>query len=232
MKDLFKYFVVAFSALLPLVNPPGSALELLSIVRSQPQAIYKRLALKIAINMALLFAAFALGGSYILSFFGISVHILQVAGGAVVVALAWCLLNQPEPEAVATDDKIERESIEESQKHWESRTFYPLTFPVTVGPGGVAVMITLGAQARARDFGSDLNAYAGLMLAVVVLSAMVYACYAYAPYLARKVSSTTVHGILRLMAFLMLCIGAQIAWNGLSPLLAATHDPAVTQAQH
>ncbi|MDE1177008.1 MAG: MarC family protein [Edaphobacter sp.] len=64
-----------------------------------------------------------------------------------------------------------------------------------------------------------LLARVGLMIAVLVLSALVYLCYGYAPQIAARISPTTVHGILRVIAFILLCIGVQIAWNGLEALL-------------
>jgi multiple antibiotic resistance protein len=219
MDEFFKHFALGFSALLPLINPPGSAMEFLGIVGLQPNAVYKRLARKIAINTVLFFAIFGLAGSYLLQFFGISVNILQVGGGIVVAAMGWSLLNQPEAEKTKEDTAIQEEASETLSSSWESRAFYPLTFPVTAGPGGIAVMLTLSAHVRNHPLSFSLFAYSGLMLAVVALSVLVYFCYAYAPAIARKVAPGTVHGILRVIAFILFCIGVQIAWNGLHPLL-------------
>jgi multiple antibiotic resistance protein len=59
-----------------------------------------------------------------------------------------------------------------------------------------------------------------VFLAVVVISVLCYFCYAYAPKITRAISPSTAHGILRVVAFILFCIGIQIAWNGLSALLA------------
>ena len=61
----------------------------------------------------------------------------------------------------------------------------------------------------------------GLFLAVLLLSALVFVCYAYAPRITKAISPATAHGILRVVAFILLCIGVQIAWNGFSVLLAS-----------
>jgi multiple antibiotic resistance protein len=218
MSELVKHFALAFSALLPLLNPPGSAMEFLGIVGLQSKAVYKRLALRIAMNTVLVLAVFGLAGSYLLEFFGISVDILEVAGGMVVAAMGWSLLNQPEAENAKEDDAL-KEVTESAANSWDSRTFYPLAFPLTAGPGCIAVMLTLSAHVRNHSLSFSLFAYGGLMLAVLALSALVYVCYAYAPTIARKVSPGTVHGVLRVIAFILFCIGVQIAWNGLRPLL-------------
>jgi multiple antibiotic resistance protein len=224
MNELITHFALGFSALLPLINPPGSAMEFLGIVGLQPQSVYKSLARKIAINTVLFFAVFGLAGSYLLGFFGISVNILQVGGGIVVAAMGWSLLNQPEAEKAKEDTAVQEEATDALANSWDSRAFYPLTFPVTAGPGGIAVMLTLSAHVRNHPLAFSLFAYSGLMMAVVVLSILVYLCYAYAPAIARKISPGTVHGILRVIAFILFCIGVQIAWNGLHPLLLSVRN--------
>lgn len=204
---------------MPLVNPPGSALEFLGIVGYQSDESYKSLARKIAISTVCFFVVGGLLGSYILEFFGISLEILQVGGGIVVAAMGWSLLNQQGSTKVEQSDDLKITSSQKKNISWESGVFYPLTFPVTAGPGGLAVMLTLSAQARGGSISDRLLAYAGLMLAVVILGILVYVCYAYAPKIAKRISPSTVRGILRIIAFILLCIGVQIAWNGLQHLL-------------
>lgn len=216
---LWRYFALGFSALLPLVNPLGSALVFLGLVGIQPPAVYKSLARQIAINMVLFLAVIELIGSSLLSFFGISMPIVQLAGGVVVAAIGWGVLNQSD-ESSTTDADAEARSQEMSTKSFESSTFYPLMFPITAGPGCLVVMLTLSAHTiQSDDLTEKVLARVGLMLGVLLLSALVYVCYGYAPQIARKISPSTVHGILRVIAFILLCIGVQIAWNGLRGLI-------------
>src|SRR3984957_13984902 len=99
---LWKHFVIGFSALLPLVNPLGSALIFLGLVGAAPVDVYRALARKIAINTIIFFAVIELIGSTLLAFFGISLPIMQVSGGIVIAMIGWSLLNQkdstPSPE--------------------------------------------------------------------------------------------------------------------------------------
>jgi len=218
---LWKYFAFGFSALLPVVNPLGSALVFLGLVGVVPPEVYRSLARRIAINTILFFAVIELLGSALLSFFGISLPIVQVSGGLVLAAMGWSLLNQKDPQTTVDEAHVEVKSNEEATHNsLEQGAFYPLTFPVTAGPGCIVVMLTLSAHASKKMISEDVLAHVGLLIAVIVLSALVYVCYAYAPQITRKISPSTAHGILRVVAFILLCIGVQIAWNGAASLLA------------
>jgi multiple antibiotic resistance protein len=221
IKEFANYFVLGFSALLPLVNPPGSALELLGIVGVGEGKPYKLLAKKIAVNTTLFLVVVALTGPYVLQFFGISLEVLQLVGGAVLAAMGWNLLNKPTDEKQMSDPGLRRAAEDCVANSWQSKVFYPLTFPLTVGPGSVAVMLTLSAQAKTILFPDRIGAFLGLFGCVLFLSFLVFVFYAYAPFVAVKVPPALAHGVLRIIAFLLICIGVQIAWHGLHSLLTA-----------
>lgn len=216
---IWKYFAIAFSALLPMVNPLGSAIIFLGLVGSEPVSVYRSLARRIAVNTVLFFVVVDLVGSAVLNFFGISLPIVQVSGGFVIAAIAWTMLNQQDP----TSSTEKREAAEQAQAlnaegTLLQKTFYPFTFPITAGPGCIVVMLTLSARIPRQPLPS-VFAHLGLLLAVLLLSSTVYFCYAYAPRLVRTISPSTAQGILRVFSFILLCIGVQIAWNGFVPLL-------------
>ena len=220
MYQLWKYFALGFSALLPLVNPLGSALIFLGLVGHAPIDAYRSLARKVAINTVIFLAIIELVGSSLLGFFGISLPIMQVSGGIVIAMIGWSLLNQkdstPSPEkteaAVPAVTSAEIDSLQD-------KAFYPFTFPITAGPGCIVVMLTLSVHAKQPAITQTVLAYVGLFIAGIVLSGSIYFCYANAPKIARSVSPSTAHGILRVVAFILFCIGVQIAWNGVSDLL-------------
>lgn len=217
---LWKHLALGFSALLPVVNPLGSALVFLGLVGLQPPGVYKSLARQIAINMVLFFAVIEFIGAYLLSFFGISLSIVQLAGGIVVAAIGWTMLNQQDTDKTKETAGAQAAAVKVS-KSWETKTFYPLMFPITAGPGCLVVMLTLSAHARGSTLSEDVLARVGLMIAVLILAVSIYLCYAYAPQITRKISPATAHGILRVIAFILFCIGVQITWNGLQELLAS-----------
>jgi multiple antibiotic resistance protein len=217
---LWKYFALGFSALLPLINPLGSALVFLGLVGRAPIDIYRSLARKIAINTVIFFAVIEVVGSSLLGFFGISLPIMQVSGGIVIAMIGWSLLNQkesaPNPEKTeAAVPAVTKAEIAELQ----DKAFYPFTFPITAGPGCIVVMLTLSVHATQHTVTETVLARVGLFIAAILLSGSIYLCYAYAPRIARSISPSTAHGILRVVAFILFCIGVQIAWNGISELL-------------
>jgi len=212
---LAKFFALAFSALLPLINPLGSALVLLGLVGDAPPSVFRDLARKIAIRTTLFLAVVELVGTALLEFFGISLPVVQVAGGLVLASMGWNLLNQHEAQADPDRTAVAQSSF----GSLEQRIFYPLTFPVTAGPGCIVVMLTLSAHASQKGVLNDVMAHVGVFLAVVALSLLVFVCYAYAPKITARIRPQTAHGILRVIAFVLLCIGVQITWNGVEALL-------------
>jgi multiple antibiotic resistance protein len=191
-----------------------------------PIPLYHSLARRIAINTALFLIAVDLVGSTVLRFFGISLPIVQVAGGMVIAAIAWSMLNQqtddPSPEKMHAAAQMQSEARASDLRQ---KTFYPFAFPITAGPGSLVVTLTLAAHTPQRPFKDNLLAHTGLILAVLVLCLSVYFCYAHAHRIAHRISPSTAHGVQRVVAFILLCIGVQIAWNGLAPLLTSVIHP-------
>ena len=223
---LWTSLVLAFSTLLPLINPLGSALVFVGLVGNAPAGVYRSLARKVAINNVIFLAIIEILGSAILRFFGISLPIVQVSGGLVITALGWGMLSQKDAQATAQSKQEEADACLDSHgSALEQKTFYPFTFPVTSGPGTLVVVLTLSAHASRPQLLDNILTHAGMYLAIVALSIAVYFCYAYAPRVTRAISPSTVHGIVRVMAFIVLSIGVQIAWNGFSTLYSQLPRP-------
>ena len=218
---LVKFFALAFSALLPVINPLGSALVLLGVAGNAPGPVFRKLARKIAVRTVFFLLIVELVGTALLEFFGISLPVVQVAGGLVLATMGWGLLNQQEPQTSADQDQVRQTSFESLQE----KIFYPLTFPITAGPGCIVVMLTLAAQATRKGVIDEVMTHLGIFLAVIVLSLLVFVCYGYAPKITEHISAQTAHGILRVIAFVLLCIGVQITWNGAEALLKTVLRP-------
>lgn len=215
MARFAQFFALAFSALLPVINPLGSALVFLSIVGVTRAEVYRTLARKIAISTALFLLAMDVAGATVLKLFGISLPVVQLAGGLVLAAMGWGLLNQKEAAEPSTPSPMPSDPA-----RLQNKIFYPLTFPLTAGPGVLVVTLTLSAHASKGKILNIVFAQAGVLTGMLLICVAVFLAYAYAPKITAKISPSTAHGILRVIAFVLLCIGVQIAWNGLSSLVS------------
>ena len=222
----WKVFLIAFSVLLPLINPLGSALVFLGLVGNAPSNVLHSLARRIALSNIVFLGVFEVLGATILKFFGISLPIVQLSGGLVVAAMGWGVLNERSAGADSRNKKEETgQSGEPDTSRLEEGVFYPYTFPITSGPGTLVGLLTVTAHISNKALSQDILAHVAVFLAIVVISVLCYFCYAYAPRITKAIPPSTAHGILRVIAFILLCIGIQIAWNGLSALLVTIIKP-------
>jgi multiple antibiotic resistance protein len=212
---VLKYFAFAFSALLPVINPLGSALIFLGVVGNAPTAVFRNLARRVALSTVLFLLLIELVGAALLTFFGISLPVVQLAGGFVLAAMGWGLLNDKDE---ATAGKQTPADIGDSGT-LEEKVFYPLTFPITAGPGCIVVMLTLSAHSSRTGVLSNVLGHVGIAVAIVAVSFTVLVSYRYAPNITQRIAPSTVQGILRAIAFVLMCIGVQIAWNGLETMV-------------
>jgi multiple antibiotic resistance protein len=214
--DFGAVVMLAVGVLFPIVDPLGGAPIYLAMTAGLTSAERSRMATSVAINSFLLLLISALIGAYVLDFFGLSIPAVQVAGGGVVCLIAWSLLNSPtSPTALGRKD-----APTTTPEDLEQRAFYPMTMPLTVGPGSISVALTLGANPppglRPLLFTALAHAVGILLVAVSV-----FLCYRYAERIVSKLGTTGTSVVVRLSAFILLCIGVQICWNGVHALIVS-----------
>ena len=219
-------FLFALATILPILNPAATAPIFLSLTEGASDSTRALLARRIARNMFLLMGGSMLVGSYVLDFFGISLAIVQVGGGLILASTAWKLLSAS-PETVDS-----RAALAEafSHEHARRQAFYPLTFPISCGPGSLAAAITVGVSLAGPSVSFTLARITGGVLALVVCGVVMYLAFRYAVHLLRPLGEAGTMVFLRLAAFILLCLGVQIVWDGASQLLSSVlHPGAVTQ---
>jgi multiple antibiotic resistance protein len=210
--EVAKSILLIISALFPIVNPIGGSPVFLALTDEYTTPARRLLAWRITLNSFLLIVGSYLIGTHILAFFGISIPVVQVGGGLIVISTGWAMLKQKDPD--------DRGQIQKNVNPADilRRAFYPLTLPLTVGPGTISVAITLGANAP-RHLGGNLLAILSAVVGAAIVAATIYLCYGFADRLAVVLGPTGMNVILRLSSFLLVCIGVQIFWNGASTLL-------------
>lgn len=207
--------LVTLAALLPITNPPGNAPIFLALTGGMPEESRRAMARRVGLACLALLVAAAFVGSYVLAFFDISLPVVRVGGGLLVAATAWRLLAA-EADAGGDSPGAARHTTAEEVA---GRAFYPLAFPITVGPGSISIAITLGASLPKRGV-PLITTSAGLLIGIWVASVAIWLAYRYASHLVRVLGASGTAVFLRLSAFILLCIGVQICWDGLAELLA------------
>jgi multiple antibiotic resistance protein len=213
--EAVKTTILVISALFPVVNPLGGSPIFLALTREYTAGARMLLSQRIAINSFILLIASFLTGTHVLAFFGISLPVVQVGGGLIVISTGWSLLKQKEEE----NDRGTAQREIDPQAIFQ-HAFYPMTMPLTVGPGSISVAITLGANAS-RHLGQNLLAIVGAVIGAALIAVSVFLCYGFADRLAKLLGATGMSVIMRLSSFLLVCIGVQIVWNGASVLLGS-----------
>ena len=215
MSSVLNSFLLVYAGLFPIVDPVGAAPIFLSMTRRLSSAQRRGLATRVAVNGFLLLLGSLLIGSYVLEFFGITLPVVRVAGGLVVASIGWKLLH----EAVETQDHTDASAAASEDRGIDA--FYPLTMPLTVGPGSISVAITLGSQRPHETTGlADLALVgAGALAGILAIAVTILVCYRYAEGLIARLGDSSTNVVVRLSAFILLCIGIQIIWNGVQPLL-------------
>jgi len=218
MAEVGKNLLLFLSALFPIVDPLGGSPIFLALTREYSQSARKTLSWRIAMNSLFLLVGSYLIGSHILAFFGISLPVVQVGGGLIVISTGWTLLKQRYDDDREDDRKEVKGKMQprDPLRH----AFYPLTLPLTVGPGSISIAITLGANAT-EHHGVNFLAILAAIVGSVLLAVSIFLCYAFADRLARILGTTGMTLIMQLSSFLLVCIGVQILWNGASALLSS-----------
>jgi len=214
MSTAVNTFLIVLAAIFPVVNPPGSALVFVGLTRGATPQIRRMLAWHVAINSFVVLVGSLALGALVLQFYGISIPILRVAGGFIVAVSGWRLLNE--------GSHKDRESAEYAVSSAAplSQAFYPLTLPLTTGPGTIAVMISLGlSKTSYPNIAGEIMFFVACLFAIAVIAAAIFVCFAYAHRIQRLLGQGGTDIAVRLSAFILFCLGVQILWSGGSELL-------------
>jgi multiple antibiotic resistance protein len=212
-------FLLVLAALFPVINPPGAALVFLSMTKYASVERRRALARRVAINAFFVMAGSLLVGALILRMYGISIPVLRVAGGLIVAAAGWKLLNEGAQKDEPSPD--ERRNVD-----YQGQTFYPLTLPLTTGPGTIAVMISLGLSQSSYSAYTIIQFIAISIVASIAIAATIYGCFAFSDRIERLLGRGGTEIAVRLSAFILFCLGIQIIWTGAADLLGSVITPA------
>lgn len=215
-------FVLA--TILPIVNPPAIAPIFWTLTSGASNQVRKVLAKRIAINVFIMVLIAIFLGNYVLSMFGISLAVVRVGGGLLVVVAAWKLLNAEDPDTNIHKINTETFTLEKAR----TSAFYPLTFPISCGPGTIAASITVGASLQNPQFNLTTSlSLLGTILGVATVALAVYFSLRFAVQFLHKLGQSGTVIFMRMSAFILLCIGVQIMWTGVHDLVLSLYSEAL-----
>jgi len=206
--DVLQAFLLAGAAFFSIINPIAGALIFAQVTAGRSHEERVQLARRVGQYAVIIMLASLWIGSFVLAFFGITIAALRIGGGLVVAASGWRMLSAPE----AHEDRKQSQADDAKGSSYDI-AFFPLTMPLTTGPGTIAVAIALGAS-RPED-GTAFAAFAiGASLAALANAVAIWLAYSWADWLTTLLGPSSVRVIGRLAAFLLLCIGVQVTLTG------------------
>src|SRR4051794_22930032 len=218
MQEAMNAFLLGFPALFSIVNPVSGALIFQEVTAGRTHGDRVRLAWLVAINSLVVMLGALWAGSYVLAFFGISLAALRVAGGSVVALTGWTLLNAPE----AREERKQEQAA--AAGRFDEIALFPLTIPITTGPGTIAVAIALGAG-HPPGLASLGWFYLGMTGAAAAMAVTIWLAYRSADRVTGRMGHNGRRTVTRLAAFLLLCIGVQILIHGVQDVMEGRISP-------
>lgn len=206
---------ISFLSLFPVVNPIGSAFIVDPLLGDLSFAERKRAAKKVALYCLAICTISALVGTWILKLFGLSIPIVQVGGGIMICQMGWKLLTSDDQ--VKGDKETARPQTRPDAL--DNILFYPVSFPMTTGAGTISVILTLSAHEEEINILNHVMNLSALFLSIVLICIVIYVCYANTARLIHRLGPRGEQIVNRLSAFIVFCIGMQIAWAGIKTLM-------------
>jgi multiple antibiotic resistance protein len=216
LPDLVQQFLFGFGTLFAIINPYGLSFIFLDRTLALSDSERKILAKRVAISSFCVLAVSLVAGTTILGFFGITLPALRIGGGLVVTVSGWVMLHEP----IRQLDPSARSG--QTLATLKGMTLFPLTIPLTTGPGSIATAIALAANRPSEMRGFVRSMIISLIVALAI-SLTILNAYRHAGSMARLFGPEATHAVTRLSAFLLLCVGVQImltgVLDGVRPLL-------------
>jgi len=220
MPEFYESFIhltfIGIIALFPVVNPIGSAFMVSPFFEHLNRSEKRAAVTSITLYAFLVCTVSLFAGQWILRLFGISIPVVQLAGGIMICKMGWEFLSSDQKNT--TMDDLGEDLNVSAYSHIVNKLFYPITFPATTGAGTISVLFTLSAHGAA--FGSQayfVNTGA-ILLSVVVICVMIYFFYLNTKNMINYLGSNGENIVNRISAFLIFCVGLQIGVTGIKTL--------------
>lgn len=203
------FFFATLFSLFSIVDPPGAIPVYVALTSDRPRAERNKIALQTSLYFLIILFCFFIAGNYILSFFGLTIHALRIAGGMTLLISGFGLLSGKFAKRRGYDKEVEKQAHENKQ----DIAFSPMAMPMLSGPGSISYLIT---QYNQHPLWADRWQIGAAIVAVAVL---VWGCLRIAPLLFKFFGAGGLNAIARIMGFIVISIGVQFIVDGLVHLV-------------
>ena len=217
LKESFVFmFISSFMALFPVANPVGTGFIINGFLSGLDRSERRSIVRRIAVNYLLIGIGSLAIGHFVLSLFGLSLPIVQLGGGLLICKTALQWLGDSDASTGSAPDKP-ADPI--SVRNLESRVFYPITFPISIGPGSISVIFTLMASVNIKDgLGKIIINYAVIAFVIFLMCLILYVILSQGQKITKKVGVTGTMIINKMVAFFTFCVGIQIIAEGVEKI--------------
>lgn len=205
---MLELFFAALAALFSVVNPFGAMPLFLAMTPDYTLAERKKTAWQTSLYFVLILLSFFFAGTYILSFFGISLNAMKIAGGLVILSSGYALLAGKFQESRAINNKVKEEALQK-----EDISFSPMAMPMLSGPGSISLLIGMYAE------NPEWTAKGMIAFAVLITGVIVFLVLRSAPFLYQLMGEAGLKAMSRIMGFLVMAIGIQYIIGGVVDLV-------------
>jgi multiple antibiotic resistance protein len=207
MPSAFELLITTVAARFPITNPLGNAAIFQSLTRANTPAERHDFARRGAFYMFLILSVFSIGGTAIVSFFGISFAGIRIAGGLVITRFGFAQLNP------------KQETTHSAAEHAEATgkadiAFSPLAMPLLSGPGAIAAIMAVSSTVK----GAGIVPHAMVLIGIAVTAAICWITLRQSDLLMNRLGVIGANAITKIMGFLLLCIGVQLVIDGMLDL--------------
>lgn len=201
-------FLAIFASLITVVNPLGAIPMYLSLTNDFSSKERNDTALNTSIYFIIILLAFFFAGSSILSFFGISINAMRIAGGMIILTTGYALLSGKFEESRAINKAVKEEAKAKSDV-----SFSPLAMPLLSGPGSISLLVGWNSEY------TELDKRLMIALAVILTGLAVFVVLRSAPMAFRLLGHTGLKAISRIMGFIVMAIAIQYIITGIVSLV-------------
>ena len=212
------FLFIGIIALFPVVNPIGSAFIVNPYLANLTDVEKRRAVKKITFYAFCICTVSLLVGHWILELFGISIPVIQLAGGIMICKMGWEFLSSDKKEEKPVQN-INGQNILSGYENVADKLFFPITFPITTGAGTIAVLFTLSAHSTASDMSVFIMNTSAIFLAIIIMCALIYIFFFNTRRIINYLGSNGETIVNRITAFLIFCVGLQIAVTGIMSLV-------------